>query len=66
LPGIPSQGDINGDGVINQSDVDAATAALGRSEGDPLFVPAADLNGDGTIGVVDIQLLVQLVDQQAG
>ncbi len=57
-------GDVNGDGVINEADMDAVTAAFGLSQGDPGFNAAADLNGDGTVGLADLQLMGQILDEQ--
>ncbi len=61
---VPEQGDVNGDGVVDQADLDLVTAAFGTREGDPLFDPQADLNGDGVIGLEDIQALIQILDTQ--
>lgn len=58
------RGDVNDDGVVDQADLDLATEAFGRSEGDPLFVPAADLNGDGVVGLDDLQALVTILNTQ--
>ena len=60
----PARGDVNGDGVIDQADLDLATEAFGRSQGDPLFVPAADLNGDGVVGLDDLRTLVDILNTQ--
>lgn len=58
------RGDANGDGVVDQADLDLMTAAFGGRQGDPLFVPEADLDGDGVIGLEDLQALVQILDAQ--
>jgi YD repeat-containing protein/VCBS repeat-containing protein len=50
-------GDSNADGVVNGSDAQLLTAALGSSRGDTNFQPAADLNDDGTINASDVQIL---------
>ena len=68
-PGFPPDnsaktGDVNGDGVLDESDLNAIQAAFGTSEGDPGFNPAADLTGDGQIGLDDLQAMVQLLDAQ--
>lgn len=61
------EGDVNGDGVLDQGDLDEVTALFGTSTGDTNFDPAADLDGDGTIGLADLQILTRLLDeQQAG
>jgi len=60
----PVRGDVNGDVVVDQADLDLMTAAFGSRQGDPLFVPEADLDGDGVIGLEDLQALVQILDAQ--
>jgi hypothetical protein len=60
----PVRGDVNGDGVVDQADLDLMTAAFGSRQGDPLFVPEAELDGDGVIGLEDLQALVQILDAQ--
>ncbi|MGD9161262.1 MAG: dockerin type I domain-containing protein [Desulfobacteraceae bacterium] len=49
-------GDINGDGVVDQDDYDVFMDALGSSEGDPNYNPAADLDGDGDVDLYDYYL----------
>jgi hypothetical protein len=51
-------GDVNGDGVVNCSDVEAVTAAIGRRRGHPAYSAAADLNNDGIINGVDLNLVM--------
>ena len=50
-PGTLRVGDVDGDGAILQSDVDALLSAMGQ-EGS-----AADLDGNGTVDLVDLQML---------
>jgi hypothetical protein len=64
LPEQALRGDVNGDGVIDQADLDLASAAFGRSQEDPLFVPAADLNEDGVVGLDDLRTLVDILNAQ--
>ena len=47
-------GDVNGDGVIDQSDLDLINLALGTVAGDPNWNPDADLNGDGAVDIYDV------------
>ncbi len=65
-PKTALRGDINGDGVVNEADLNAMTPLFGLSEGDPGFDPNADLNGDGTIGLADVQAMVQLLESTGG
>jgi hypothetical protein len=60
----PLRGDVNGDGVVDQMDLDLAIGAFGAREGDALFVPAADLNEDGVIGLDDLQTLADILSAQ--
>ena len=59
-------GDMDGDGIVGQSDVAiytaAYTAAFGLSEGDPGFDPHLDIDGDGAITFADLQAFNALVD----
>lgn len=54
-------GDLNGDGVVTQADLDLMVAAFGQRQGDPLYTTQADLNGDGIIGQADIQALTAIL-----
>ncbi len=54
--------DVNGDGLTTPEDLDAASDAFGTRDGDPGFLPEADVNGDGVIGLSDLQALVQSLD----
>ncbi|MFN0138419.1 MAG: SUMF1/EgtB/PvdO family nonheme iron enzyme [Phycisphaerae bacterium] len=59
VPGTPfCFGDINGDGVINLTDLARLLAAFGTSAGDPLYSRAADLNGDGRVDLSDLAALL--------
>jgi len=59
-------GDMDGDGIVGQSDVAVYTAAykatFGLSEGDPGFDPSIDLDGDGMITFADLQAFNALVE----
>ena len=48
----PCEGDVNGNGSVDVSDILAIVAAWGSSD------PDADINGDGTVNVSDILLAV--------
>ncbi|MBX3394161.1 MAG: hypothetical protein KF841_02215 [Phycisphaerae bacterium] len=50
-------GDVNGDGVVTQADVDIVTGALGTQYGQAGFVASADLNGDSRVNFSDFALV---------
>lgn len=52
--------DYNGDGACDQADQDIIVAAQGTQEGDPGYVPAADLDGDGVISPADLSAFLDL------
>ena len=52
-------GDVNGDGVVNVSDV---TALVNRILGDTTYSDAVcDINADGVINVSDVTALVNII-----
>ncbi|MCB9853075.1 MAG: hypothetical protein H6819_08265 [Phycisphaerales bacterium] len=50
------RGDVNGDGIRNQTDIDLVAAALDTEYGQPGFDPAADLDGDDRVTIADLIL----------
>ena len=48
--------DVNEDGVVDMTDVDLVTAALGQS-GNSIADPRTDVNGDGTVNILDVGLV---------
>lgn len=50
------RGDLDGDGDIDAADRDRLRSALGASEGEARFVPAADYDGDGKITYGDYRI----------
>jgi hypothetical protein len=50
-------GDINGDGVVDVSDLLRFALAWGSSVGDPNYDADCDLNHDNTVDVADLLLL---------
>lgn len=54
-------GDVNQDGVVNCSDVDAVVGILLGQSQHGLLEEAADMNNDGVISVTDCSLIVKLL-----
>ena len=52
------KGDVNGDGVVNVSDVTAMMSALLSSDYSTIDATAADMNNDGVLNVSDVTLLI--------
>jgi len=50
-------GDVNGDGVIDLSDLQLFAAAYGSKAGEPAYNPAADFNLNGTVNLYDAKAL---------
>ncbi len=61
-----ADGDLNGDGALNELDRAMLCAALGSLVGQPTYVPAADLNVDGAINQIDQQLFSELLPPCTG
>ena len=53
---LMDMGDVNGDGIIDQKDIDLLKAAFGTVRGDPRYNEACDLNHDGVIDYRDIAI----------
>jgi len=54
-------GDVNGDGVVNCTDLNGIKAAFGKRAGQPGFDSRADVNGDGVINVLDLSIVARLL-----
>jgi len=50
-------GDINGDGFVNFSDLGLLKGAMYSLAGDANYLPEADLNNDGAVNFLDVALL---------
>jgi hypothetical protein len=50
-------GDVNGDSVVNCSDVSLVKAAYGKKVGQAGYNPSADFNGDGFVNIQDLQFV---------
>ena len=53
-----TNGDVNGDNRVNNTDASLLQKALNTRKGDPGFDPRADLNGDGRVNNTDNSILV--------
>jgi hypothetical protein len=53
-PVIRVIGDVDGDGVVNCTDMAIVRAAFGRRAGQAGFDPRADVNGDNVVNVIDL------------
>jgi len=51
---LREMGDVNGDGVIDQKDIDLLKVAFGTQKGESGYVEACDLNHDGVIDYKDL------------
>ena len=60
---IEESADLNGDGVIDDDDLELFRSAFG-SIGDQETDLAADLDGDGKVTLVDFQILLTLAERQ--
>ncbi|MBQ6208635.1 MAG: BspA family leucine-rich repeat surface protein [Prevotella sp.] len=57
-------GDVNGDGLVNITDVVFLTNYVLEKNPAPFIYAAADVNGDGTINISDVVTLVEIVLNQ--
>jgi hypothetical protein len=55
----PVPGDVNGDTVVNCTDMSIVKASFGKSTGQPGFDPRADVNGDGIVNILDLAFVSQ-------
>jgi len=56
--GVPTPGDIDGDGDVDLADLSLLLAAYNTCTGDANFNPAADLDGDGCVDLADLSILL--------
>lgn len=60
LPKImPIYGDLNGDGVVNCTDIAIVKAAFGKKVGQEGYDPRADINADGAVDIRDLAFVTQ-------
>lgn len=55
---IVSNADVNGDGIVNLLDLEAAALALGATPDSPRWNPRADVNSDGVVNVIDLVIIM--------
>jgi len=51
---VKISGDVDGDGVVDASDLFALTKAYGSELGDPNWNPDCDFNGDDEVNTADL------------
>lgn len=56
---VPIEGDINGDGKVDQSDIDAFLKKYGMTAEDNDFDSNYDFNSDGVVDILDFMLLAK-------
>ena len=56
-PNVPGPGDVNGDGVVNISDVNAVINMILTGVTDP----AGDVNDDGTVNIADVNFIINII-----
>ena len=54
-------GDVNGDGVLDQKDLNDIISHVIRDTPTGFIEEAADVNGDGMVNVLDIVLLINMI-----
>lgn len=55
------RGDVDGDGVVGCSDLNAARAVIGLQRGAPRYAPTADIDGNGAIDLRDVSAIARLL-----
>lgn len=61
LTSTRARGDVNGDGAVNQMDIDFVEEHLGSIYGQFNFDPAADVNGDDAVNALDLAIVQDAV-----
>jgi hypothetical protein len=60
-PPLIVEGDLDGDGDVDSSDVRVFATAFGHLEGDPEYYPRADFNQDGDVDGTDLEFYMELM-----
>jgi beta-glucosidase len=61
FPSSGVRGDVNGDGKVTCADLSAVELAIGTSNGQPGFLPTADIDGNGVIDIRDVAAIARLL-----
>ena len=64
LAGASLEGDVNGDGEVNVSDVTALVGIVLNDDGKTQHASSVDVNGDGEVNVGDVTALIGLILNQ--
>ena len=54
-------GDLNGDGVVDVTDVNICINVILERNTDPDIIALSDLNGDGTVDVADVNMIINII-----
>ncbi|HEY2121868.1 MAG TPA: dockerin type I domain-containing protein, partial [Candidatus Acidoferrum sp.] len=54
-------GDVNGDGVVNCTDLNIVKASFNKKTGQPGFDPRADVNHDGIVNILDLAFVARQI-----
>ena len=54
-------GDANGDGMVDNADVEVVISHIIGKTPAPFFKAAADVNGDGYVNIVDITMIIDII-----
>lgn len=57
--GATTPGDVNGDGIVDCTDLDIVRTSLGMKVGDPGYDARADVNQDGVVDIRDLAFVAQ-------
>ena len=57
----PVEGDVNGDGEVNISDVTSLVSLILEDNGDTFYPANIDVNGDQELNISDVTALISLI-----
>jgi hypothetical protein len=64
LIGVSFPGDLNGDWVVDISDIAIVASAFGAVPGGQRWNPIADINNDGTVNILDVTIVAKVFGTQ--